>query len=87
MQVEADSYFRTSSAGPWNPPPVRDLYVFARDRLHSNYIFWQRDLSGTYRAWDKVLRMFRSSWFPRNPSGGLHTTCPASYARCISQSP
>jgi hypothetical protein len=87
MQVESDSYYSTSVGGPFDPPPVRDLYLFARDRLHSNYIFWHRDLRGPYFAWNKVLRMFRSASFPDGPSGGLARQCPASYARCVTQAP
>jgi hypothetical protein len=87
MQVEQDSYYSTSAGGPFDPPPVRSIYVFARDRLHSNYIFWHRDLSEPYFAWNKVLRMFRSDWFPDGAAGGLERKCPASYARCVTQAP
>ncbi len=85
MQVEHHSYRSTHVGGPFDPPPVRDLYVFARDRLHSNYIFWQRDLREPYLAWTKVLQMFRSADFPASPSGGLDARCPAKYVRCVRQ--
>lgn len=85
MQVEHHSYRSTYVGGPFDPPPIRDLYVFARDRLHSNYIFWQRDLREPYLAWTKVLRMFRSADFPDSPSGGLNARCPAKYVRCVRQ--
>ena len=87
MQVEHHSYRSSHVGGPFDPPPVRELYVFARDRLHSNYIFWQRDLREPYRAWTKVLRMFRSSDFPDSPSGGLNARCPAKYVRCVRHAP
>ena len=83
MQVEPDSYHRRSSQGPWNPPDVNDLYTFGRDRLHSNYMFWVRDLKGELRPWDKVLAMFNSPAFPATPSGGLEATCPSKYRRCV----
>ncbi|WP_298231733.1 hypothetical protein [uncultured Azohydromonas sp.] len=85
MQVEHHSYRSTHAGGPFDPPPVRDLYVFARDRLHSNYIFWQRDLREPYLAWTKVLQMFGSADFPDSPSGGLSARCPAKYMRCVRQ--
>ncbi len=87
MQVEADCYYARSLGGPWDPPPVRELYDLARNRLHSNYIFWQRVLETKYRPWEKVLSMFRSPDFPADASGGLETACPASYARCMGQQP
>lgn len=85
MQVEHHSYRSTYVGGPFDPPPVRDIYLFARDRLHSNYVFWQRDLREPYFAWTKVLRMFRSADFPDSPSGGLNARCPAKYVRCVRQ--
>jgi hypothetical protein len=87
MQVESDSYYSMYVGGPWDPPPVRDIYDFARHRLHSNYIFWHRELRTAYRPWEKVLRMFRSADFPATPSGGLETRCPTSYARCVGPTP
>lgn len=85
MQLEGDCYYARSLGGPWDPPPARELYDLARNRLHSNYILWQRVLKTTYRPWEKVLAMFRSPDFPANASGGLETACPASYARCVGQ--
>jgi hypothetical protein len=87
MQVESDSYYAMYVGGPWDLPPVRDIYDFARHRLHSNYIFWQCELRTAYRPWGKVLRMFRSADFPATPSGGLETRWPTSYARCVGQAP
>jgi hypothetical protein len=87
MQVESDCYYARTLGGPWNPPPARELYDFARNRLHSNYIIWHRVLETVYRPWEKVLSMFRSPDFPANASGGLETACPASYARCVGQRP
>jgi hypothetical protein len=46
MQVEPDSYHRRAGNGPWDPPDANELYTFGRDRLHSNYMFWVRDLKG-----------------------------------------
>ena len=87
MQVESDCYYARSLGGPWDPPPARELYDFARDRLHSNYVFWHRVLETAYRPWEKVLAMFRSPDFPADASGGLETACPTSYARCVGQQP
>lgn len=87
MQVESDCYYARSLGGPWNPPPARELYEFARDRLHSNYIFWHRVLETVVRPWDKVLDLFNSPDFPATAAGGLETACPASYARCAGQRP
>lgn len=87
MQVESDCYYARSLGGPWDPPPARELYDFARDRLHSNYVFWHRVLETAYRPWEKVLAMFRSPDFPADASGGLETACPSSYASCVGQQP
>lgn len=87
MQVESDCYYARYLGGPWDPPPARELYDFARNRLGSNYIFWHRLLKTTYRPWEKVLAMFNSPDFPANASGGLEAACPASYARCVRQQP
>jgi hypothetical protein len=89
MQVESDCYYTRSVGGPFDPPPVHQIYVFARDRLHSNYIFWERDLRDPpFRAWEDVLQMFHSPDFPASPSGGLQTRCPGRFGgRCFSQSP
>jgi hypothetical protein len=62
---------------------VQELYEFARGRLHSNYIFWEYVQEDWYRAWDKVLAMFRSSTIPATPTGGLAAACPRQYARCV----
>ncbi len=85
MQVESDCYYARSLGGPWDPPPARELYDFARNRLHSNYVFWHRVLETAYRPWEKVLAMFRSPEFPATGAGGLETACPTIYARCMAQ--
>lgn len=87
MQVESDCYYARYLGGPWDPPPARELYDLARDRLHSNYIFWHRVLKTAYRPWEKVLTMFGSPDFPATAAGGLETACPASYVRCVGQQP
>lgn len=87
MQVESDCYYARSLGGPWDPPPPRELYDFARNRLHSNYIFWHRVLKTVYRPWEKVLSMFHAPDFPATASGGLEEACPASYAYCVGSQP
>lgn len=86
MQVEADCYFARSLGGAWDPPPARELYDFARSRLHSNYVIWHRVLVTVSRPWERVLDLFRSEDFPATAAGGLETACPRSYARCVGQS-
>lgn len=83
MQIESDSFIFRCVGCPFDPVPVKDLYLFARDRLHSNYIFWQYVKEPYYNAWDKVLALFRSPGFPTDAAGGLATGCPRRYARCI----
>lgn len=84
MQVESDSYIHRCAGCAFDPPPVKDLYTFARDRLHSNYIFWQYVQEPWYDAWTKVKALFRSEDFPSDPAGGLATACPRRYAACVS---
>lgn len=83
MQVEHHSFVSTFPGGPFDPPPVRTIFQFARERLHSNYIFWQHDLRDPYRAWSKVRAMFNEPDFPDGPSGGLPGACPSKFVRCV----
>jgi Beta-galactosidase len=83
VQVEPASYRATMHAGPFNPPPVADLYSFARSRMFSNYIFWVPDLSEPHTPWPKVLNMFDSATFPKDSTGGLASACPAGHT-CVS---
>ncbi|NML17092.1 hypothetical protein [Azohydromonas caseinilytica] len=85
MQVESDSYYSPYGGGPFDPPDVWDLYEFSRDRLYSNYVFWERDLRPPLVAWKKVLKMFNSPEFPATPTGGLEAACPSRYTRCVGQ--
>jgi hypothetical protein len=86
MQVESDSFLRECVTCAFNPPLVNDLYVFARDRLHSNYIFWEYFQRPYYDAWEKLKAVLRSPDFPKDSSGGLATKCPKRYASCITDS-
>lgn len=88
MQIESDSYIHRCVDCPFEPAPVKDLYLFARDRLHSNYVFWEYVQEPWYDAWTKVKALFRSPDFPAaDPAGGLATACPRRYAACVSNGP
>lgn len=84
MQIESDSYIHRCVGCAFDPAPVKDLYIFARDRLHSNYVFWEYVQKPWYDAWTKVKALVRSPEFPGDPAGGLVTACPRRYAACVS---
>ena len=81
MKVESNSYDAVRHGGPYVQVDVRKIYSFARDRLHSNYIFWYRYTS-RHNPWQDVLRMFKGEAFPRGGAGGLNTACPSKFASC-----
>jgi hypothetical protein len=81
MKVEPDCYNAVRFGGPYHKVDVRQIYSFARDRLHSNYVFWNR-YTDKHNPWDDVLRMFRGEAFPAGGAGGLNTGCPSKFASC-----
>lgn len=81
MKVESDSYEAVRHGGPYTQVDVRKIYSFARDRLHSNYVFWYRH-TGKHNPWADVLRMFKGEAFPANSAGGLNAACPSKFASC-----
>jgi hypothetical protein len=83
--VQAENYVTTYQGGPYTPPAVTDLYAFAKGRLHANYIFWSKTLTEPLVPYNNVLAMFKSSTFPKDASGGLATTCPTTFASCVSK--
>lgn len=81
--VQHDNYLALRARGPVEPQEIAEIYAFARDRLHANYLFWTRRYYKNDRPYAKVLTYFQSSGFPReDPAGGLATACPSAYAAC-----
>jgi hypothetical protein len=83
--VQAENYVTTYQGGPYAPPAVTDLYAFAKSRLHANYIFWSKTLTEPLVPYNNVLTMWKSSTFPKDAAGGLSTTCPTTFASCVSK--
>ncbi|WP_298235386.1 beta-galactosidase [uncultured Azohydromonas sp.] len=81
MKVETDSYDAVRHGGPYNPPDVRDIYRFGRDKLHANYLFWFR-YTARHNPWADVLKMFKGEAFSSGSSGGLKNGCPSTFAKC-----
>ncbi|NML15686.1 hypothetical protein [Azohydromonas caseinilytica] len=81
MKVESDCYNAVRHGGPYTKPDVRDIYRFARDRLHANYIFWYR-YTERHNPWNDVLKMFKGEAFPAGGSGGLKNSCPSKFGNC-----
>ncbi|MGH8550790.1 MAG: hypothetical protein ACRERU_19765 [Methylococcales bacterium] len=84
--VQSKDYTARAYQGSFDPPPVSDLYNFARNKLKANYIFWLRRTSSNtdpINYWQQVLDMMASPAFPKDPAGGLASTCPTSYSSCI----
>jgi hypothetical protein len=81
MKVEPDCYNAVRHGGPYTQVDVRKLYSFARDRLHSNYIFWNR-YTDRHNPWQDVLSMFKGEAFPSGGAGGLSAACPSRFASC-----
>jgi hypothetical protein len=82
--VQPSNYLTTVQNGPLNPPAISDLYAFGRNRLSANYMFWTRTFSGTPAPYPRLLDFFKSSAFPKDATGGLISTCPSTYAACVS---
>jgi hypothetical protein len=83
--VQPENYLTTTQNGVLNPPKISDLYAFGRTKLSANYMFWTRSFTGSPAPYPKVLEFFKSSAFPKDSSGGLITTCPSTYASCVSK--
>lgn len=81
MKVESDCYNAVRHGGPYTKVDVRKIYSFARDRLHSNYIFWNR-YTAKHNPWQDVLKMFKGEAFPNGGAGGLNAACPSKFASC-----
>ena len=77
--VMPQNYKNTRHDGTGYKPSVRELFVFARDNLKANYIFWTRTQDG----YPKVLAMLNSPSLASDRAGGLDTTCPKAYSSCI----
>jgi len=81
MKVESDCYNAVEHGGPYTKVDVRKIYSFARDRLHSNYIFWNR-YTDKHNPWQDVLKMFKGEAFPTGGTGGLDAACPSKFGSC-----
>ncbi|WP_156901894.1 hypothetical protein [Azohydromonas australica] len=81
MKVESDCYNAVKHGGPYTKVDVRKIYSFARDRLYSNYIFWNR-YTDKHNPWADVLKMFKGEAFPTGSAGGLNAACPSKFASC-----
>lgn len=79
IQIEKSNYENTRHDGTGTKPTVNELLVFAREKLHVNYIFWTRS-PGYY---NNVLEMLSQKAQTSNAAGGLNPTCPNSYDSCI----
>ena len=78
IQVEKSNYENTRWDNTGHQPTVNELLKFARDELHTNYIFWVR----TPGYYPKVLEMLNGNAQKSTPSGGLKSACPAVYPSC-----
>lgn len=81
MKVESDCYNAVEHGGAYTQVDVRKIYSFARDRLYSNYIFWNR-YTDKHNPWADVLKMFKGEAFPSGGTGGLNAACPSKFASC-----
>jgi hypothetical protein len=81
MKVESDCYNAVEHGGKYTQVDVRKIYSFARDRLYSNYIFWNR-YTDKHNPWADVLQMFKGEAFPTGSAGGLNAACPSTFASC-----
>ena len=77
--VQHQNYVTTQWGKKGYEPSISDLFVFARDSLNANYIFWTRD-SDYY--W-KVLQFLNKSQQKTAKAGGLNASCPTAYVKCI----
>ncbi|MEW5788603.1 MAG: glycoside hydrolase [Pseudomonadota bacterium] len=82
--VQHENYYTRRHRGPREAPEVEELYRFARDDLHANYLFWTRRVVPPEKPYAKVLEFMRSPGFSRDPAGGLNMACPTSFAGCDS---
>ncbi|WP_051243254.1 hypothetical protein [Azohydromonas australica] len=83
--VQPENFATTVQHGAYNPPKISDLYNFGRTRLSANYMFWTRVTAGSPSPYTRTLDFFKSSAFPKDASGGLISTCPSTYASCVSK--
>jgi hypothetical protein len=79
VQVEPASYRSPMHAGPFNPPPVKQIFEYARDKMKANYMFWVPDESRPHNPWGDVRGMWSSGSFPKNATGGLRSGCPSGF--------
>lgn len=56
-------------------PTMKEIFLFARDRLHLNYMFWLN----RPKYFNKVLDFMKSDDFPKDSAGGLNSKLPACY--------
>lgn len=65
-------------------PTIMEILTFARDELHSNYIFWNRISVNGIDYYKRVLNTLNSVAIKNDPSGAgtLSITCPSMYDSC-----
>jgi hypothetical protein len=89
--VQAENYSAEYQFGPYVAVDVKNLYNFARTRLHANYIFWSKTTADGASAgrnpYAEVLKMFKDDSFNQWAAGGLNTACPAVYESCVKKLP
>jgi len=79
IQVEKANYENTRWDKTGYQPTINELFLFARDELQVNYIFWVR----TPEYYPKVLEMLNGIAQKSTPSGGLKSACPTIYPSCM----
>ena len=77
--VEKVNYLNTRNDKLGHVPTVQEILAFGRNKLKSNYIFWQRIPEYV----DQVLEVMSWKRQMSTPSGGLISTCPSAYPSCI----
>ena len=81
IAVQSDNYTSRKPHGLLDTTPVGEIYVFARDELRVNYLFWfWRKYPIDY--FSRVLKMMAEPDFPSDKSGGLRSECPTMLGYC-----
>jgi hypothetical protein len=92
IAAQYENYSALMHGGAYSPPGANNLYMFARDQLQANYIFWLRRTAESATAANgyhasNYYQNVRDYLAPMNwasdPAGGLNTTCPAMFKKCV----
>lgn len=79
-EVMHKNYLNTNNSGTGHVPTIEELFLFAKNTLKSNYIFWTRNSESATPVLNELSKAeYKNDYYG---SGGLAFSCPQAFSSC-----